>query len=194
MSKKGKRLREFEKKNRAFTVREARAKDYSSGESSGALFDIERRDKDSSEKKNNKKKKKVINVKRLTTSAVLLIFVVSVGFSAFKLFKLKCEKDSLMERQAELSQLKEELTAELEHVDSAEYIEQQARKTLRLIKKNEILFVLPDSKNDIKDSDEAEASESGESSDHSGKEAAGEPGSSDENAAGEPGGNQKDKP
>ena len=99
-----------------------------------------------------------------------------------------------MERQAELSQLKEELTAELEHVDSAEYIEQQARKTLRLIKKNEILFVLPDSKNDIKDSDEAEASESGESSDHSGKEAAGEPGSSDENAAGEPGGNQKDKP
>ena len=65
MSKKGKRLREFEKKNRAFTVREARAKDYSSGESSGALFDIERRDKDSSEKKNNKKKKKVINVKRL---------------------------------------------------------------------------------------------------------------------------------
>ena len=62
-----------------------------------------------------------------------------------------------MQKQAELNLIKEELTAELEHIDSAEYIEQQARKNLRLIKKNEILFVLPeDDSENTKDSDSGE--------------------------------------
>ena len=159
MSKKGKRLREFEKKNRAFSVRETKQKEYAPQENTGEVFDIERRSRSSSEKKEIKKKKKtVINIRRLAVSAVAFIFVVSVGFSAFKLLSLKSERDRLMERQAELNQLKEELTAELEHVDSAEYIEQQARKNLRLIKKNEILFILSDSEKD-KASDDAKNDE-----------------------------------
>ena len=159
MSKKGKRLREFEKKNRAFSVRKTKQKEYAPQENTGEVFDIERRSRSSSEKKEIKKKKKtVINIRRLAVSAVAFIFVVSVGFSAFKLLSLKSERDRLMERQAELNQLKEELTAELEHVDSAEYIEQQARKNLRLIKKNEILFILSDSEKD-KASDDAKNDE-----------------------------------
>ena len=67
----------------------------------------------------------------------------SVGVSTIKLLQLKGERDKLAEKNAELEKTKEDLTAELEHIDSAEYIEQQARKTLRLIKENEILFILP---------------------------------------------------
>jgi len=146
MSKKGKRLREFEKKNRAFNVRESKPKertDIRREEEMGEVLDINRRIKNSSETKDNKKKKKtVINTRKLVASIVIVVFIFSIGMSAIKLIKLKNEKDELAERQAELKELKEELTTELEHIDSAEYIEQQARKTLRLVKKNEILFIL----------------------------------------------------
>lgn len=92
-------------------------------------------------------------MRRLVASTVILIFVVSIGVSAVKLIQLKNEKDKLLDRQAELMLLKEDLTAELDHVDSPEYIEQQARKNLRLIKENEILFILPEkpNKDDSKD-------------------------------------------
>lgn len=146
MSKKGKRLREFEKKNRTFSVRETKPKDSVSQSNADEVFDIRRGDGDSSGKnENSKKKKTVINVRRLALSSLVLVFVVSVSISAFKLLNLKSERDRLTERQTELEEIKEELNAELEHIDSAEYIEQQARKNLRLIKKNEILFILSDS-------------------------------------------------
>lgn len=137
MSKKGKRLREFEKKNKTFNIREAKPK-----ESVPAQTEPKKT-----------KKKTVLHMRRLVASTVILIFVVSIGVSAVKLIQLKNEKDKLLDRQAELMLLKEDLTAELDHVDSPEYIEQQARKNLRLIKENEILFILPEkpNKDDSKD-------------------------------------------
>lgn len=131
MSKKGKRLREFEKNNKTFRVRESRKKDAASGS-----------DPELKRENTRKKKRTVINTRRLATTAVALLFVVLVGASAFKLISLTIEKNNLQQRQEELNLEKEELSAELEHVDSAEYIEQQARESLRLIKKNEILFIL----------------------------------------------------
>ena len=58
MSKKGKRLREFEKKNRAFSVRETKQKEYAPQYNTVEVFDIERRSRSSSEKKEIKKMKK----------------------------------------------------------------------------------------------------------------------------------------
>lgn len=145
MGKKGKRLREFEKKNKEFSVRESKQKDIPSEVNEGEIFELDLKGRTSSgAKKNKNNKKTVINTKRLVASAVILIFIVSIGVSAIKLINLKSERDGLLQRQAELTQLKEELTTELEHIDSAEYIEQQARKNLRLIKKNELLFILSD--------------------------------------------------
>lgn len=141
MGKKGKRLREFEKKNREFSVRESGKRVRTSSARNDGVVEFESRKKNSPENE-KKTKKTVINVKRFAISAVILIFVVSVGFSSVKLLKLKGEKDSLTEKQESLDQIREELTAELEYIDSEEYIEQQARKNLRLIKKNEILFIL----------------------------------------------------
>ena len=141
MSKKGKRLREFENRNKDFSVRESKKKEIHLEEVRDNLEEYQRRQENSSDNKGAKKRK--INISRLVASTVIIIFIVSVGVSTIKLLQLKGERDKLAEKNAELEKTKEDLTAELEHIDSAEYIEQQARKTLRLIKENEILFILP---------------------------------------------------
>lgn len=159
MSKKGKRLREFEKKNKTFSVRENRRNDTSREDMSSEVITFEQRNSRSvsGTKKEKKKKKRVWNTRRLVTSGLIALFIVIAGISAFRLIKLNIERNNLVQKQAELNLIKEELTAELEHIDSAEYIEQQARKNLRLIKKNEILFVLPeDDSENTKDSDSGE--------------------------------------
>ena len=43
-----------------------------------------------------------------------------------------------------LIKLKEDLSAEMEFINSADYIEQQARKDLKMIKENELLFIISD--------------------------------------------------
>lgn len=133
MAKKGKRLREFEKNNRKFNVSEAsekRAKKYEA--------------KKSSEVKENKKKKKtkVTNVKRLITSVIMVILIAFVLVSVVNIARLTKQRDELKAYNKKLLNLKEDLVAELDHINSAEYIEQQARKDLKMIKENELLFVV----------------------------------------------------
>ena len=148
MNKKGKRLREFEKKNREFSFRPKREKVVNiSGD--GETVDVKTEVKE----QRKPKKKVVLNVKRFVMSAIIVVFVVSVGVSGFKLVALQREYNQLAKRQEELKQLKETLTAELKYVDSNEYIEQQARKSLKLVKDNEILFLLPEGEDTNKDKD-----------------------------------------
>ena len=54
----------------------------------------------------------------------------------------KDQRDELKAYNKKLLNLKEDLVAELDHINSAEYIEQQARKDLKMIKENELLFVV----------------------------------------------------
>ena len=164
MSKKGKRLREFEKKNRTLTVREEKRASLLAFEDEKRRQQAEAAMPQSAEQPEvaeaagelprKRKKRVVVNVRRLVTIAVVFIFAVTIGLSAGKLIHLKSEKDALEKEQEELTELKEELTAELEGVNSEEYIEQQVRKSLRLVKKNEILFILPD---DSEKTDKADA-------------------------------------
>ena len=148
MNKKGKRLREFEKKNREFSFRPKREKVVNIA-GDGETVDVKTEVKE----QRKPKKKVVLNVKRFVMSAIIVVFVVSVGVSGFKLVALQREYNQLAKRQEELKQLKETLTAELKYVDSNEYIEQQARKSLKLVKDNEILFLLPEGEDTNKDKD-----------------------------------------
>ena len=54
------------------------------------------------------------------------------------------QKKELQAKNAELIKLKEDLSAEMEFINSADYIEQQARKDLKMIKENELLFIISD--------------------------------------------------
>jgi len=58
--------------------------------------------------------------------------------------KLTLQRNELQAKNADLIKLKEDLTAETEYINSAEYIEQQARKELKMIKENELLFIISD--------------------------------------------------
>ena len=75
---------------------------------------------------------------------IVLIFITSIVVSGIKILKLQSERDKLLETRATLTELKEDLTAEMEQIDSAEYIERQARKELKMIKSGEILFLVSD--------------------------------------------------
>ena len=54
------------------------------------------------------------------------------------------EKEEALARQEELLMIKEDLTAEYANISSAQYIERLARRDLKLVKSNELLFILPD--------------------------------------------------
>jgi cell division protein FtsB len=57
---------------------------------------------------------------------------------------LKMEERELLQQQRELEARKAELEEELTQVDETDYIEQQAREQLHMIKPGEILYLLPD--------------------------------------------------
>ena len=89
------------------------------------------------------KKKKANWVKPVCIVISLLILAV-IGMSVKNIIDLKSKEAALQERKAELTALKEELTVKLNHVNSDEYIEEEARRSLKLVKGNELIFFFPE--------------------------------------------------
>lgn len=89
-----------------------------------------------------KKKRVKVNQGRLILTVIVVILIAVVGMSIKNVFDLRAEQKSLQEENQNLLQQQEALEAELENVNDLEYIEEQARIQLRMIKPGEILFVL----------------------------------------------------
>ena len=147
MSKKGKRLREFEKKNRSFSFvdrgeRNSKKDSLHSARRNRNISENADIDENIAEKK--KKKFKIVNMKRFVASVIIVVLIASVGVSAINIIKLTIQRSELQEKNAALLKLKEDLSAEMEFINSADYIEQQARKDLKMIKENELLFIVTD--------------------------------------------------
>ena len=158
MAKKGNRLREFEKNHRVLdisTAQEARRKKKEkkgilSGKSATAQAGadgttmyagtVTEGGETGSDGKSGKRSHWVM----LIGMAVVVIFVLMVVMSVKNIFDLKEEERALKQRNEELVQLREELLMELKNVNSREYIEEQARKELKLVKGNELIFYFPD--------------------------------------------------
>ena len=146
MSKRGQRLREFEKNNRIFNIEEARKKreenhrDYRERKAA----EEESKAGDCSRKKRPKKKKRIADMRRFIMVTVLLICVFSAVLSLIKIVNLRSELNHLQEINGQLLEMKEDLLEETQMIDSKEYIEQQARKELKMIKDNELLFIISD--------------------------------------------------
>lgn len=95
----------------------------------------------------DRKKKRVSARKRrrrliylaVVTAALLLVF-----FTVQNIIGLKMEERELLQEQRELETRKAELEEELTRVDETDYIEQQAREQLHMIKPGEILYLLPE--------------------------------------------------
>jgi cell division protein FtsB len=75
---------------------------------------------------------------------VFLFILCIIGVSAFNIVSLKLTEAKTMKEQQALLEQKDKLEKVYSQVNSPEYIEQQARQQLRMIKPGEILYVLPD--------------------------------------------------
>ena len=139
MAKKS-RLHEFEKNNRVINIQQAQ--------------DIRReRLEIARQKKEVTRKRKVkINYMRMTLFVLVLVIGVSFVVSAVKIVRLQGEQKEVAARNDELMHKKETLEMEFENVKLPEYIENQARRDLKRVKPQELLFAFnEDSKTDTKE-------------------------------------------
>lgn len=129
MRKKKSNLREYEKNNRVINIPKAQS---------------ERRSRLEEQKKRQKKHIKV-NYGRVIIIVIVICLLVYFGVYAVKIMKLDKERDAVNAQNEKLAQNKARLELTLENINTPDYIEEQARKELKLIKPNELLFIFPDS-------------------------------------------------
>lgn len=91
-----------------------------------------------------RKKKKAPGIAGLIAGALIVLVIAYFVVSGIKIIKLNQEREEAEARKQELLNTKEELMAQYENINSAQYIERLARRDLKLVKANELLFILPD--------------------------------------------------
>ena len=87
-------------------------------------------------------RKSKVNKGRLAFAIIVLVLAIFVAVVVKNIIALHVEKSKLQRQETELKSKKEELTAELQNADDLEYIEEQARKLLKMIKPGEVLYIL----------------------------------------------------
>lgn len=88
------------------------------------------------------KNKVKVNKMKLTFTVIVVVMIAVVGVSVGNIFSLRAEQKELEKTRQELLSEKATLKEELENVNDIEYIEEQARMQLKLIKPGEILYIL----------------------------------------------------
>lgn len=100
------------------------------------------------EKNKNGKKAKTLHAKKkfnkmkLMKLIVILIIIGVFGVSIKNILLLQSEHSDLEDKQKSLTSEKEVLENELKNVNDKDYIEEQARIQLRMIKPGEIIYIL----------------------------------------------------
>ncbi len=91
-------------------------------------------------------KRKLKKISRnIVVYLMMVLIVLSVaGFSVFRIIDLKMEEHQLLAQQEALIREKEKLKEQLANVNNPEFIEQEARKQLKLIMPGETLYILKD--------------------------------------------------
>lgn len=97
-------------------------------------------------KRRNGKKRIRVNKLRVVLVGIVIVLIVVVGFSVKNVIDLRTEQTQLKNTNATLKEKKVQLQDELKNVNDKNYIEEQARIQLKLIKPGEVLYVLDDDK------------------------------------------------
>lgn len=130
------RIREFERATEKKTV-----EDY-------------RREREETAQRAKKKKKVKVKRSRIIMTAIVVLLIAVLGVSARNIYLLRNEQKQLNAKQQELLSEKNTLKNEMDNINDLEYIEEQARIQLRMIKPGEILFITEDKKTDENADDE----------------------------------------
>ncbi|MCR4710963.1 MAG: septum formation initiator family protein, partial [Clostridia bacterium] len=88
------------------------------------------------------KGKKGIDLTKVAIFVVIAALIGVCGMSINNIADLHQERAELKAENEKLEAQKEDLEAELKNVNDLDYIEEQARKQLKMIKPGEVLFVL----------------------------------------------------
>ena len=101
-----------------------------------------------------KKKKRVrINRGRMALTVIVVLLIAGLGMSVKNIFDLWAEQKALTEQNKALAVEKNSLEEELKNINDYDYIEEQARIQLKLIKPGEILYILDDDTSEEEDSE-----------------------------------------
>lgn len=93
-------------------------------------------------KKREKRKKINLTLKQKRILACVVAALLIIGFSCGRtIIKLQAENHSLKKQQQELQKEQSKLSKELKNIHSKDYIQDQARKQLRLLNRDEKLFI-----------------------------------------------------
>ena len=74
--------------------------------------------------------------------AVVVILGVIVGMSVKNVLELSIEQHQLKKENASLKEKKAALEREFENINDKDYIEEQARKQLNMVKPGEIVYII----------------------------------------------------
>lgn len=90
-----------------------------------------------------KSRRNKLNLLKLGALVIAVLVILYFAISAVKIVNLTIEKNRVETENERLRNQKEDLEQKLEIVNSNDYLESLARNKLRLVKGNEILFILP---------------------------------------------------
>lgn len=91
------------------------------------------------------KKRKSMKKRHIIVSIMAAYLVIFLSFQAFQVISLKKQEKMLNEQVKLLEQEKAKYQEQLQEINSPQHIEKVARENLRMIKPNEILYVVPES-------------------------------------------------
>jgi cell division protein FtsB len=95
--------------------------------------------------KEDRTKRQIIKSNRIRYTILLLSFLMLIflGFSTFTIVSLKMQENQAIALADKLKNDKAKLQNELKLINTSEYLEQQARLQLKMIKPGELLYVFP---------------------------------------------------
>jgi cell division protein FtsB len=140
LKKKKRRSREFKNSSQIIDIEEARQIRRQKREDASKKKDKERKTKSAVTERQAGKKAR----RRMVYFVIFLAMVGMIAVSAFNIVSLKLAEARTLKEQQELMEEKARLENIFSQVNSPEYIEQQARQQLKMIRPGEILYVLPE--------------------------------------------------
>lgn len=99
---------------------------------------------------------KRINHLRMGIFAVVIILAFVVGMSVKNVLELSYEQHQLKQENASLKEKKAALEREFENINDKNYIEEQARKQLNMVKPGEIVYIIEEDRKKKQDSEKKE--------------------------------------
>lgn len=104
-----------------------------------------------------KKRQRQSGMGKITKVIILILLIWAIAFAAlqvYNMYRINADYKKVLIENTKLKKERESLKEELKHVNEPEYIEQQAREQLKMVKPGEVMYILP--QNETKDEKQGE--------------------------------------